>query len=259
MPYGRRYSRGRKKKAHTSIVKIKYKRPTARTQKNQILAIKQDLNAVKKIAMANTYKTWYYYNVSSQLSSAYVASALNIPTAWTGVFNEPSEESGGKFTGIKYNIEYNLNSGNEPSPINCTIFFAYPKNQKVVNETGGASSDTCSSLVNGTDFTVYDGMALLNTRRWSIVACHRHTTTPISSEARNGSIILSDMKPIRRHFSRKCPIKLNSRNTQWASTVSWSLPARHRLHVFCFNNNLGVDQEYVDFNLKYLVLGQTSG
>ena len=59
MAYGR-YSRGRKKKATTSIQKIKYKRPSSRNQRNQILAIKQDLNHVKRIAMANTYKTWYY-------------------------------------------------------------------------------------------------------------------------------------------------------------------------------------------------------
>jgi len=258
MAYGR-YSRGRKKKATTSIQKIKYKRPSARNQKNQILAIKQDLNAVKRIAMANTYKTWYYYNVTTNLSSAYNASALIMPVNWIGVFNTPGEERGGKFTGINYKIEYIINAGNESAPINCTTFFAYPRNQKVVSETGGAVADTCSALQNGTDFTVYDGMCLMNKKRWNIVACHRHTTVPLSSTNAVGTTILTDMKPSRRHFTRKLPLKINNRTGEWNTVDSWLLPARQRLHVFCFNNNLGIDLEYPTLNLKILAQGQTSG
>jgi len=262
MAYGRRTysrSRGRKKTAHTSNSKIRYKPGTSSNQKNQILAINQKVNSLAKTVRGNTYKTMYVYNATGNLGTPFAMWPLVLPTQWTGVFNTPGEERGGNYRGINYKVDFRINSHTEPAPINCTVFFVSPKNQKVVNETGGAAHPACQGLQLNTDYTLYDGMCLMNKKRWNIHYYKRITTLPISSVAPSGTTILSDQTANRFSFSRKSNLTIKSRTGEWNTVDSFSLAPRMRMHAIVFNNNQVIDLESPQFNLKILFQGQTSG
>ena len=262
MAYGRRtYSRSRrgKKTPSTSVVKIRYKRPTAMVQKQQIAALNNKINRINRVVKANTYKTMYVYNATGNLSQPFAIWPLVMPTQWTGVFNTPGEERGGAYKGINFKVDYRISSHTEPSPINCTVFFISPKNQKVVNECGGAASDACSSLVSGRDYTLYDGMALINKKRWNIHHYATITTLPISSDTPSGTTVIGDLKANRRQFSRKSNLNIRSRTGEWNTVNSWDLKPGMRMHMCVFNSNLNIDLESPQMNMKILFQGQTSG
>lgn len=262
MAYGSRTysrSRGRKKTAHTSNNKIRYKPGTARNQKNQILAINQKVNSLAKTVRGNTYKTMYVYNATGNLAQPFQIWPLVMPTNWTGVFNTPGEERGGAYRGLNLKVDYRINSHTEASPINCTVFFVSPKNQKVVNECGGAASDALTGLVSGRDYTLYDGMALVNKRRFNIHYYKRVTTLPISSEAPSGTVTLGDLTANRYSFSRKSNLMIRSRTGEWNTVNSWDLKPNQRMHMLVFNNNSQLDLENPQMNMKILFTGQTSG
>jgi len=261
MAYGSRtYSRtrGRKKTASTSNAKIRYKRPTASTQKNQILAINQKVNSLSRVVRGNTYKCMFMYNATGNLGQPFTMWPLCMPSQWSGVFSAGEEEAGASFHGLNYKIDYRISSHTEPSPINCTVFLLSPKNQKVVNECGGGAADACQTLVSGRDYTLYDGMALVNKKRWNIHYYKRVTTQPISSVAPSGATILSDLRPNRYSFSRKSNLNIDSRTGNWYDVNSWDLKPNQRLHMVAFNNNIGIDLENPELNLKILFSGQTN-
>ena len=261
MAYGRAYSRTRrgKKTPRTSNAKIRYKRPTASTQKHQILAINKKVNTLSKVVHGNTYKTMYVYNATGNLAQPFAIWPLVIPNTWTGVFNCAGEERGGAFRGINFKVDYRISSHTEPSPINCTVFFVSPKNQKVVNECGGAAADALTALVSGRDYTIYDGMALVNKKRWHIHHYSRITTLPISSDTPSGSTVIGDLKANRRSFSRKSNLMIRSRTGEWNTVNSWDLKPNQRMHMLVFNNNVNIDLESPQMNMKILFQGQTSG
>lgn len=261
MAYGRAYSRSRrgKKTPHTSNNKIRYKRPTANNQRNQILAINKKVNSLSKVVRGNTYKTMYVYNATGNLGTPFAIWPLVMPINWTGIFNTPGEERGGAYRGINFKVDYTISSHTEPSPVNCTVFFISPKNQKVVNETGGAAQDACQGLQLNVDYTLYDGMALINKKRWNIHYYKRITTLPISSVAPSGTTILGDQKANRYSFSRKSNLNIRSRTGEWNAVNSFSLAPRMRMHAVVFNSNQIIDLESPQFNMKILFQGQTSG
>lgn len=260
MAYGRTYSRARrgKKTPHTSNAKIRYKR-SSRAQSQQLLAINKKVNNLTKTVRGNTYKTMYVYNATGNLGQPFAIWPLVMPINWTGIFNTPGEERGGAYRGINFKVDYRISSHTEPAPINCTVFFVSPKNQKVVNETGGAAADACQALQLNTDYTLYDGMALINKKRWHIHYYKRITTLPISSEAPSGTTILGDLRSNRYSFSGKSNLNIRSRTGEWNTVDSFSLAPRMRMHAIVFNNNQVIDLESPQFNLKILFQGQTSG
>lgn len=261
MAYGRAYSRSRrgKKTPHTSNNKIRYKRPTANTQRNQILAINKKVNSLSKTVRGNTYKTMYYYNATGNLGQPFAIWPLVMPVNWTGVFNTPGEERGGAYRGINFKVDYRISSHTENTPINCTVFFIAPKNQKVVNECGGAASDALSGLVNGRDYSFFDGFAMINKARFSLIHYKRIVTLPIQSESGAGVTILGDLKANRYSFSRKSNLNIRSRTGEWNTVNSWDLKPNQRVHAVVFNNNQIIDLESPQFNMKILFKGQTSG
>lgn len=262
MAYGSRTysrSRGRKKTAHTSNNKIRYKPGTARNQKNQILAINQKVNSLSKVVRGNTYKTMFVYNATGNLSQPFTIWPIIIPNQLTSVFSASGEIRGGKMRGLNYKVDYRVSSHTEPSPINCTVFFISPKNIKTVNECSGSASDACSALVSGRDYTLYDGMALINKKRWNIHYYKRITTLPIQSENSGGTVVIGDLKANRYSFSRKSNLDINNRTGEWYNINTWDLKPNQRLHAVVFNNNSGIDLENPQFNMKILLTGQTSG
>lgn len=262
MAYGRRtYTRrrGRGKASTTSLKKIRYKPGTSATQKHQIYALKKQINAVQKIASGNSYKIMHRYNVTGSLVQPFISAPLILPSSgWANVFGDPSETLGGKYTGGTMHVEWYLTSRTEHSRIDATVFIASPKNQKVVNETGGSASDNCSGLVNGRDFILYGGKALLNKARFHVARCSRQTLLPIVTESA-GTEYINDQTSNRRTHNMKSNLVINNRTSSWNTVDGFDLRPGMRWHIYVFSNNVSTLEGSPALSCNCFFTGRTSG
>jgi hypothetical protein len=182
-----------------------------------------------------------------------------VPNAgWVNVFSDPSETNGGKMTGKKLTIEWSLEPRTEHSRVDCTVFIAAPKTQKVVNECGGAASDDITGLVSGRDFVLYDGKCLMNTKRWHIKSCKRQTILPIVTESGGTEYINSTVKN-RHTITGKSNLYVNSSTAAWNTVDSWDLAPGQRWQIYVFNNNTSSLEGSPQLRCHVLFSGHTSG
>lgn len=242
--HGRKFTNKRKRSAHVaSKAAIMYKRPTARTQQAQILALAKKTASNSRKISGLRYQISHQRNVNSSLSTftTFEAVALAAPSAWRLIFSSEEEAKGGKYTGGSMYYDLIMQPNGCKKRVNMTIFFASPKTQKVVVETGGATSQTCSNLTNGTDYEFLNGQALLNQKRWTVHKMHRMAVMPIVT-TEQGAVIntthVNSQKENRRYGYLKNPVKINNRNPQetWKDTADWEINPTQRMHMFIFHD-----------------------
>ncbi len=245
--HGRKYTNKRKRSAHVaSKAAIMYKRPTARTQQAQILALaKRTASNTRKINGIR-YQVSHARNVNSSLSATAQYEAIDLAkiSAWRLIFSSEEEAKGGKYTGTSMYYDLILQPNGCKKRVNLTVFFASPKNQQVVVETGGATSSTCSALVANTDYEFLNGQAMMNTKRWNVHKMHRMTIMPIVTTEvgtiTNTTHVASQFEN-RRYGYLKSRVKINNRRPTetWKDVADWEMNPSQRMHMFIFNDISG--------------------
>jgi len=243
--HGRKHSNKRKQRSASVVSKaaIMYKRPTARVQQVQIAALAEKAASNSRKISGLRYQISHQRNVTSSLStfSTYEAIALCAPSAWRLIFSSEEEAKGSKYTGGSMYYDLIMQPLGCKKRVNITIFFASPKTQKVVVETGGATSQTCTNLTAGLDYEFLNGQAMLNSKRWTTHKMHRMAVMPIvTTEA--GAVIntthVNSTQENRRYGTLKNPVRLNNRvvNETWKDTADWEINPTQRMHMFVFHD-----------------------
>ena len=253
MPYKKRRSRSR---AATNT-KIRYKRPTAKTQQSQILDINTKLNTVQRQIRGIRYKVQHTYHsggiIQATAAQPFTAYALNNPSQMGQIFSAPGEAAGGKYnfdSAGRFYLNYNITSGKEPSPMNLTVFIIRPKTAKVAVSAGInvpiAPNAPPLTLLNNTDFTQTLGICMINTKRWHIDYHAAVNTSPIITSINQPGAPTpaplqnwqGDLHPIRKHYKGRNVLKLNNRTGIWSDTQDHAVNASQRQFLVIFNNNL---------------------
>lgn len=252
------YHRRRRSQAATKA-KIRYKKPSAKNQKNQIASLKHQIDVINKKVTSTLYTIQHSHQITGNLTSPLSANALIDPGTWGQVFSDTSFQSsgGGKYTGYRLAIDFRITPRTEHQSVNFTVFLAYPKNIKIVNECGGAAAATCTALQSNRDYVFYGGLTLLNKKRWGIVKCWRMTTLPVVTESA-GTEYINATKANRRYCNIRNPLKVNNRVNNWNQMSAWDIKPKQRLHLFVFNDNLSALEGSPTINVQCLMSGQTS-
>lgn len=244
---------------------IERKKPTAATQKKQILALNQKVNANSRKLEGVRYKvshsTRLALNIEGTVPNPYKVLPLNAPSNMLGVFSDPEEQKGGKYNMDgrgRFNLVMNISTNTEPTPMPLSVFIVSPKNSKVAVSLGINVGGTAFNLINGTDYV--NNLAAgtyMNPKRFNI---HKHWLINLNPIVTLGGTTpwQGDLHPIRKTFSMKNPLKLNSRTGVWSATADEAVNPNQRLFLIVFNNNTGTPGTYPVLNGMVLSTAFTS-
>ena len=263
MPYARKYkSRGKSAATNRKIVSRK---PTASNQKYQILSLNKKVNKLSRRISDNTYKVMNKASLSESnfASNAYIYNLTNIPS-WTSVFGETDNtEEGGKYKSSKMTIDFAITTATETESVVWTLFICTPKTQKVAEESA-SSSGTLSVLSDGKDYTMVEGKALMNLKRWNVHYCSRGATTPVVTEAQSNvptvmTNFVNEVRPARRFINiRKPNIHVINRDGLWNAVSPDKMNHNQRYTAMLFNNNASTLEGSPRFSMTVLHTGVVS-
>ena len=260
MPYARRrYSRKGNYRRTASNKSIAIRKPSARTQKQQILSLNKKINAVSKKVSGLTYKvmhhrSWNDVQLYHQTANKpYMAFTLNDFGSWTEVFGQGNDTSdSGKYINYKTTIDMDITPKFEEEMCTFSVFFCTPKNQLVVSSAGGAQVFGVEDLEERQDYVIIPGtgQVMMNKKRWNVVKYLRLKTQPIYTKA-DGPIPPQEASYVnatrnnRRVFSIKNNIKVTNRQqvsgqqqfANWKAVRPYQLNANARLMCFIFTDN----------------------
>lgn len=247
----------RKRSAATNK-KIAYKKPSARNQQSQILALNRKINTNTRKLAGIRYKVIHKTRLSMNITAAstaipYKVLTLNAPTLMTQIFSAPNENEGGKYNwdrAGRTHIQFNIVSNNEPTPLPLQIFILSAKNAKVALECGLNTLPTVLLMQQDRDFINNLGAAtFINLKRFNV---HKHwkiNLSPIQTmQTGPAAVWQGDLHPIQRTFSMKNPLKLNNRTGVWHSTPDNGVNPRERLFMVVFNNNISQTETFPILN-----------
>jgi len=252
MAYKRK--RGRSAASNRSIIT---KRPSARNQKRQILALNKKVNKVQRATRSISYTIYHTLQFGGSMVAPYSSHAMITPAGWSEIFGAPNAGIGGKYTGKSLKIDYEIIASTEHSRVTCTVIFASPKNAKVVSETGGMTTALCQPVI-GVDYVVMDGKARLNPKRWNVHKVHHVSTQPIVTESLGIEYINNTGKG-RRSFYMKNPFRINNRTGSWYTVDDWEVTPSQRLHCYVFNDNLSTLEGTPKISLNMVASGVADG
>lgn len=245
--HSRRYS----KKSAATNDKIQYKKPTAKNQQKQILALNKKVNDnTRKLAGVRykvVHKTRLALNIIGTPGAPYRILQLNAPSLMTQIFSAPNENEGGKYNWDskgRTHVEFNIVSNNEPDPLPLQVFIFSAKNTKVAAEIGLQSSPLVVNLQSDRDYVTNIGAStFMNMKRFNI---HRHWNINLAPVKTLGGTTpwQGDLHPIHRQFSMRNPMRLNNRTGVWSGTPDNSVNPNQRLFMVVFNNNVSQPDTY---------------
>lgn len=262
MPYARKSSRRGKAATNRKIISRK---PTANTQKYQILSLNKKINKIQRRVADTTYKVMHKASLaeSNFASSAYVYNLCNIP-AWTSVFGETDNtQEGGKYKSTKMTIDFAITTATETESVVWTLFICTPKTQKVAEEADSGSG-TLSILGDGKDYTMVEGKALMNLKRWNVHYCTRGATTPVVTLAQSNvptveTNFVNEVRPARRYINVKNPnVHVINRDGLWNAVTSAKMNHNQRYTAMLFNNNASTLEGSPRFSMTVLHTGVVS-
>lgn len=236
---------------------IKYKKPTARNQQQQIASLASKVNRNLKMIRAQRYLVQHQTKFEEQAMTRpagyapYNAWSLNNIPFMEQIFGDPEEAKGGKYSGQKLRLDFNIQIGKSTRTTNFTLFILRPRTQKVVNECGIAQNNTLSPtgplpnpMIAGTDYSYENGLCVVNPKRWHIDKMMKLQLRPqISPFTAGGTVtnIVTQDNALRRSISLKNPMYINSRTGDWKTTTEpWELPARMRSFLVIFDDTPAV-------------------
>lgn len=248
MPYGNR------RKSAATNKSIERRKPTARTQKSQILALNKKVNDNSRKLAGVRYKVVHKTRLSMNITAAstaipYKVLSLNAPSLMNQIFSAPNENDGGKYNWDhkgRTHLQFNIVSNNEPTPLPIQIFILSAKNAKVALEIGLNTLPTNMLLQADRDFVNNLGAAtFINLKRFTV---HKHwklNLSPIQTmQTGPAAIFQGDLHPIQRTFSMKNPLALNNRTGEWHNTPDNGVNPNQRLFMVVFNNNISTTATY---------------
>jgi len=266
--YGnRRPTRGRGRRTGSkasSYRKIATRAPTAGNQKRQIMSLSRRLNTVSRRVADRTYKIMHSQSITLQnlAQPAYVVDLCNVPT-WISVFGETTNtDAGGKYTGTKMSLDFQLLAGDETEAVSWTMFIVTPLSEKVCEETQNPNG-ALSGLTAHTDYNLINGTCILNQKRWKIHYVTRGTTQPLVTNAHSvlpgtTTNYVNDTKPYRKFLSFKPNLKIVNRTGTWDQTTPRDLNHTNRYQMFIFNNNASTIEGSPKWSLNVVHTGIAS-
>lgn len=251
MPYGNR------RKSAASNKSIERRKPSARNQKAQILALNKKVNDnSRKLAGVRykvVHKTRLSMNITGTAAAPYRVLSLNAPSLMTQIFSAPDENEGGKYNWDhkgRTHIQFNIVSNNEPTPLPLQVFIMSCKNAKVALECGLNTLPLAFNLQSDRDYVNNLGAAtFINLKRFNV---HKHwkiNLSPIQALSQGvPAQWQGDLHPIQRTFSMRNPLKLNNRTGVWHATPDNGVNPSQRLFMVVFNNNISQTSSYPTLN-----------
>lgn len=248
------YHRRRRSSSSTSK-QIKYRKPTAKTQQKQLLSLEKRVRMNSKHIREERYLAQHSLKIPTDTlgvvpgQGPYNSWAFSLPQFWQQVFGNPGDVLGGRYTGQKVRIEYNIHPGKNQSNTDITIFIVRPKNTKCAFDLGLAtgsnfdpSPTTPNPMTPGTHYSNQDGVSIMNPKLFHIDYVAKHTvlpqlvqvqpsppgTTPINH--------INQIKPIRRVIHMKNPIKINNRQQDAMVTDTVALRPNQRIFLVAFSD-----------------------
>ncbi len=242
MPYARRYRKARKPAATNR--KIATRRPTANTQKYQILSLNQKINRLAKKQSNITEKVYYQKAWDQTVSANYAVHPLVTPGSWTNVFGQSDNVTESRKLSISsLYIDQDLTPHTEHAEVDYTIFLVTPKNNKVMRETNAMTSFTSS---NGQlDYSVNSGIVFMNPKRFNIHKVWRAKTAAQYNLINSSTQLLSSsvVKSWRRTHSMSFKKQLRNATGVWTDIADNEVPVGAALTLIAFNNNSAADIE----------------
>lgn len=244
MAYGNKSRRQRGRTNASSVKSITKRKPSARNQKTQILSLSKKVNHLATKTSNISEKCFYQKTWDANISADYALHNLVAPSGgWANVFGQsPNVTDCRKLNIVKLNLDFCLNPVREAAEIDYTVFLFTPKNLKVFQETG-----SMSTLINGIDYTITGGMALMNPKRFNVHRVWRCSTmgqiTRVDGLANNTVNSTAPLKTVRRYLRMSFKHQLKSSTGPWNQIPDISTPISSKLHIVAFNNNSSVDLE----------------
>lgn len=228
----------RSRRVASSKKSITTRKPTANTQKKQILSLATKVNKISKKVSNISYEVMHYKTISSSIVAPCQVLNINSPSFFSPnqCFSETTESRGAKYTGKGLTVDFILKPNTEQENVDCTIIFASPKNQKVVVECGGATSSTMETLIEDVDYVGLNGQYFMNKKRWHVHKTYKMATLPRIDPLTVGQQINPTVKNRRTYRSRN-NIRINNRTGLWTEVDDWEINPNQRLQAFVFNNN----------------------
>ena len=263
--YGSRPSYKRKRySSMASKTSIALRRPTARTQQRQLLALAKKVKSNTRKINETRYQVAYKHSVSGPfVGTDFDVSALVAPSNWTLVWSSQEEAKGSKFAGTSMFYDLLVKPGRCEKRVDVTIIFATPKNQKVVLETGGGSATECNTLIANVDYTFINGIAMMNDKRFTIHKTHRMTVLPVVTQEVDpttgaSTIHNNSQRENRRTGWFKNPLKVNNRLPlqTWKDINDWAVTPSQRMHMYVFHDTQPGTQPEIE--ATFMMKGFTS-
>lgn len=258
--------RGRNYRQTASNKSIIARKPTAQTQKQQILALNKKVNKVAAVQRQTIYQIMHSASMAeSALRSPYASHLLvNMPT-WAPVFGETdTTQEAGKYFSRGCTIDLAVRTDDEEDSVPWTFFIITPKTEKVREEAFN-NLGVLNNLVAGVDYVQIEAKALMNLKRWNVHKCLRGVTTPVVTKADpavpgTGEInYINEIRPYRRTFKLWMKnFKIINRTGKWDAVVPDELAHNQLYTAVCFNNNLSTLEGSPKFSMTILHKGQTS-
>lgn len=256
------YHRRRSHKSSASSKKaIRYKKPTAKTQQQQILSLSRKVNLNARHIATQRYLAQHVVKYSSSPLTAltgfapYRAFALNVPVTMNGgqVFGYGTDVTpGGKYHGVSTRVEFNIHPSKQVKTVDLTVFLVSPKNQKVavdceIYEAGTSldpSTATPNPMTAGLDYSVNSGLCIMNDKRWTThgpkngfrIQVQPLTTLIAGTAPGTTTNQIQNQKKIRKVIYCKNPLKINNRNGAWHEVTNYQMTASQRMFLVCFTD-----------------------
>ena len=241
------------------------RKPTASTQKQQILALNKKVNKVASVQRQTIYQIMHSASMaeSSLLAPYATHNLINIPT-WAPIFGETdTTENAGKYFSRGCTIDLSVRTDNEEDSTPWTFFVITPKTEKVREEAYSAAG-ALNNLVAGVDYVQVEAKALMNLKRWNVHKCLRGVTTPVVTKADSalpgtGQNYINEIRPYRKTFRLYMKnFKVINRTGKWDVVVPDELAHNMLYTIVVFNNNLSSLEGSPKFSMTVLHKGQTS-
>lgn len=246
------HRRNYKKSSAASNDKIKYKKPSAKNQQKQILALNKKVNdnsrKLSGVRYKVVHKTRLACNIVGTAANPYRILSLNAPSLMTQIFSAPSENDGAKYnfdSKGRTHVEFNIVSNTEISPLPLQVFIFSAKNTKVATEIGiTQTGPTLLVLQADRDYVTNIGAStFMNMKRFNV---HRHWNINLAPVRTLGGTTpwQGDLHPIHRQFSMRNPMRINNRTGLWNTVPDNQINPAQRLFMVIFNNNVSQPDTY---------------
>ena len=239
MPYARKYSRSRASSAKS----IRRRRPTASNQKSQILSLSKKVAKVQRLTRQTIERQQFSQAYVKNLASNYTVQTITPTASWGAVFgaNQNLYDSQNLVVDSLH-MEYKIEPNTENDKCDITMVVLSAKSKKVLEETSNLTSFTIN-----TDYVMYDGLCLVNLKRFKVHHYKRTQTITqqnVSTDEATGSYTTLIQRNNIGRFKHKINHKIKNTLGSWDDVETSDFPYYMHTVIVWFNNNSSIDLAY---------------